>query len=111
MNLEKEVKLLGYRKDINRILSCTDVFFLASFQVGLTLSVIEAMSFGLPCVVSKVRGNRDLIDDGLGGYLAEPRDIDRFVYCIDEIYHSKKMRDKISKYNLKKSENLKKDLF
>ena len=103
LNLESEIKLLGYRKDINRILTCTDVFLLASYQEGLTLSVIEAMSFGLPCVVSNVRGNRDLIDDGLGGFLALPRDVDRFAYCIDEIFHSKKMRDKMSKYNLKKS--------
>jgi len=69
LDIENEVMILGYRKDINRILTCSDLFLLASFQEGLTLSVIEAMSYGLPCVVSNVRGNRDLIIDGKGGFV------------------------------------------
>lgn len=74
LGIERNCLFLGYRKDISKILQITDLFFHASFREGLTLSVMEAMSFGVPCVVSNVRGNRDLIVDGKGGFVVEPED-------------------------------------
>ena len=62
----------------------SDVFFHASYREGLTLSVMEAMNFGLPCVVSNVRGNRDLIVDGKGGFVCEPEDAEGFAEKIEK---------------------------
>ena len=103
LNIEDEVKLLGYRKDINRILSCADVFYLASFQEGLTLSVIEAMSFGLPCVVSNIRGNRDLIVEDKGGFVAEPKDYQGFATKLEQLLTNKDLRDEMGKFNIEQS--------
>lgn len=93
LKIEDIVEILGYRKDINNIMMASDVFFLPSFQEGLTLSVIEAMSFGLPCVVSSVRGNRDLIVNAKGGFVCAPTAVesfrDKFVYLFNN-------RDKLS---------------
>jgi len=103
LGIENQVKVLGYRKDINRILSCSDMFFLASYQEGLTLSVIEAMSFGLPCVVSNVRGNRDLIVSGKGGFVAEPEDAKAFAIEIENLFNDKDLRKQFSEFNLEES--------
>lgn len=107
LKIEDIVEILGYRKDINNIMMASDVFFLPSFQEGLTLSVIEAMSFGLPCVVSSVRGNRDLIVDTKGGFVSEPTAVesfrDKFVYLFNN-------RDKLSemgKFNKEESKKYK----
>ena len=88
LGIENEVKILGFRKDINRILTASNLFFLPSFQEGLTLSVIEAMSFGLPCVVSNVRGNRDLIVDNKGGFVVEPTDAQKFAVKIEYLLNN-----------------------
>ena len=42
-----------------------------SFREGLSRSLMEAMACGLPCVVSKIRGNTDLVKKG-GGCLCSP---------------------------------------
>lgn len=51
-----------------------DAFVLPSFIEGHPKALLEAMSCGLPCVVSAVRGNRTLVTDGLTGLLFDPRE-------------------------------------
>ena len=63
--------------------------------------MIEAMSFGLPCVVSDVRGNRDLIQNGNGGYVIPAKDYIGFSNAITELIKSKDLRDKFGYFNLK----------
>lgn len=115
LGIENNCIFLGYRKDISKIMQVSDVFFHASHREGLTLSVMEAMSFGLPCVVSDVRGNRDLIVDGKGGFVAEPMDIDKFEKGIRDILNNDKMYKEFSEFNKLESkkytvDNVKKQL-
>ncbi len=56
------MKLLGFRKDISELLQVVDVYVLPSKREGLNVSVMDAMASGLPCAVSRIRGNMDLID-------------------------------------------------
>ena len=103
LGIEENVLLLGFRKDINRILTASDMFMLASFQEGLTLSVIEAMSFGLPCVVSDVRGNRDLIVDGKGGFVVETENESMFADKIQSLSKNQEMRKQFADFNKEES--------
>jgi len=99
LDIEENVMLLGFRKDINRILTASDMFMLASFQEGLTLSVIEAMSYGLPCVVSDVRGNRDLIVDAKGGFVVETTNAVMFADKIEVVINNEEMKNKFAEFN------------
>lgn len=54
LKLEQKVKFLGIRSDIARLLQSFDVFAFPSFYEGLPVSLIEAQSSGLPCVISDV---------------------------------------------------------
>lgn len=103
LEIENEVKLLGFRKDINRILTASDMFMLASFQEGLTLSVIEAMSYSLPCVVSDVRGNRDLVVDGKGGFVVETENEGMFADKIVSLIENENMRKQFAEFNKQES--------
>ena len=69
LKLEDRVMFLGYRKDIPELLNSSDIFVFPSLREGLSVSLMEAMAASLPCVVSKIRGNVDLIEDSKGGYL------------------------------------------
>ena len=103
LDIENEVQLLGYRRDINRILTASDCFMLTSFQEGLPLAIIEAMNFALPCVVSDVRGNRDLVIDGKGGYVLPTKDHNGVSNAIINLIESKELKDMFGSFNLNES--------
>ncbi len=75
LNLTDRVNLLGFRNDILELCAMADIFVFPSIREGLPVSVMEAMASGLPCVVTKIRGNTDLIDEN-GGAFFEPCDVD-----------------------------------
>ncbi len=103
LGVAENVIFLGYRKDVSKIMQVSDVFFHASFREGLTLSVLECMSFGLPCVVSNVRGNRDLIDHEKGGFIAEPTDDEKFAQYLNMVLSDKNLAETFGEYNRAKS--------
>ena len=79
-NLEEEAKqlgiadhviFLGYRNDAPELYRCSDLFAFMPFREGLSVALMEAMSSGLPTICSEIRGNTDLIDNGVEGVFAE----------------------------------------
>ena len=95
-----QVHFLGYRADIIELLKCSDIFLFSTLQEGLPRSMMEAMACGLPCIASKIRGNVDLIEDGKGGFLCNPKDIDAFACAIKKLTDSQELRVKMGKNNL-----------
>lgn len=65
------VELLGYRDDVSEIMRACDAFAFPSRQEGLPVALMEAMASGLPCVCSPIRGNLDIVEDGVTGLVAE----------------------------------------
>lgn len=115
LGIENNCLFLGYRKDIDKILQITDIFLHASFREGLTLSVLEAMSYGVPCVVSNVRGNRDLIINEKGGFVVSPEDYRGFSNKIQQLLSDPILRKSYGSFNKQESEkykveNVKKEL-
>ncbi len=102
LKISDRVHLLGFRTDVKELLYSADIFVLASRREGLSRSVMEGMASGLPCVISKIRGNVDLIEDGEGGYLCDPMDADAFAKAIDAIADDTALREKMKKYNLER---------
>ncbi len=70
--------LLGFRNDIPELLKAADVFILPSIREGLNAGLMEAMASGLPCIVSDIRGNRELIQNAVGGYTVMPENSDEW---------------------------------
>jgi glycosyltransferase involved in cell wall biosynthesis len=72
--LTEKVQFLGAVSDTRDVLIDADVFVLTSLTEALPVSVIEAIAMGLPCIVTDVGGNSDIIENGKQGYLVEPGD-------------------------------------
>jgi len=68
---EKYVWLLGERSDIPDWMQKMDVFVLPSLAEGISNTILEAMSCGLPVVATRVGGNVELVDEGRSGILVE----------------------------------------
>lgn len=56
------------------LLAQADVFVNPSYSEGLPTAVLEAAASGLPVVATKVGGTAEIVEDGVSGYLIEPRD-------------------------------------
>lgn len=94
--------LLGYRTDITELYHVADIFALPSKREGLSVALMEAMACGLPCVVSRIRGNVDLIEDGVGGYLCEPDDVNGFANNIKKLAGKQQDIDRFGSENQRK---------
>lgn len=99
------VQFLGYRSDMKELLAAADVFVMPSFREGLSRSIMEAMSSGLPCVVSKIRGNVDLVEENVGGYLCAPSDVCGFADALDKLASDDALRQSMSRANLERIKN------
>ena len=86
-----DLKLLGFRTDVVDIYNAADIYVLPSFREGLNVSLMEAMACGLPCCVSRIRGNTDLIDEK-GGCLFDPHSISDIRHAIEEVITDGKAR-------------------
>lgn len=100
LNLQDQVYLLGYRNDIADILQSSDCFVHPSLREGLPVSVMEAMASGLPVIASDIRGCRDLIKEGAGGYLFNPLNREELIERIQAVFSSESLRLKMGNYNV-----------
>ena len=96
LGLQNQIHLLGYRKDIPKLLLISDLSISSARQEGLPVNIMEAMYVGLPIVASNCRGNRDLVLDGKNGYLVELEDSNRFSNCVKYLYSNKELSNKFS---------------
>ena len=104
-NLESNIHFIGYRKDIPQLLKSSDIYVLPSHREGLSCSLMEAMAVGLPCIVSSIRGNVDLIEESKGGYLCKPNDYRSFAKAIAIISADAEMRKILGNNNVQTIKN------
>lgn len=77
LNLGKQVQFLGWvaGEQKEQLLRQADVYILPSHNEGLPMSVLEAMSYGLPVVTTRVGGIPELVTDGEDGLLVDAGDV------------------------------------
>jgi len=75
-NLNKHVRFLGSRsrKEVANMLARSSLFVFPSLREGMPLSVLEAMSCGLPVIGSRVIGLENLVVNNYNGLLVPPKD-------------------------------------
>ncbi|MEJ2697229.1 MAG: glycosyltransferase family 4 protein [Candidatus Sulfobium sp.] len=68
------VTFCGFQKDMGPFYKTLDLNVLPSPDEGLGLAVIEAMASGIPCIGADGGGLREIIEDGVDGFLVRPGD-------------------------------------
>lgn len=97
LGVEHQIHFLGYRSDIKELLSISNCFLFTSLQEGLPRSLMEAMATGLPCIVSDIRGNNDLIKNDINGFLIN--NSDDCAKKINQLVHDENLRKKMQMKN------------
>lgn len=69
LGIADRVHLLGYRRDVATLMAASDLCVLVSKREGLPRAIMEAMAAAKPVVATDVRGSRELVRDGVNGYL------------------------------------------
>jgi len=85
LGLSKRFFLIGARNDIPNLLSSLDIFILPSLSEGTSLALLEAMSYGLPIIATKVGNNPNLIKNSKHGFLIRTQHPDDIADCVQEI--------------------------
>ena len=110
LGIEKKIHFLGFRTDVAELYKVSDVFCFPSYREGLSVSLMEAMSAGLPCICSDIRGNNDLVQVNSGGYLFLPNDVNKVSNLIDLLYDDEKLRLEMGTYNQQFIKNFDKEI-
>lgn len=71
LGIASHIHFLGYRNDAPELYPCCDLFAFMPYREGLPVALMEAMASGAPIVCTQIRGNRDLITDGVSGVFVE----------------------------------------
>jgi glycosyltransferase involved in cell wall biosynthesis len=86
---------LGTRTDIVRLMAGADVFVLPSHQEGLPVALMEAMSAGLPVVVTAVGGVPDIVSDGVEGLVVAPGRPDLLAAAVARLASDPRLRARL----------------
>jgi len=98
---QAHIKMLGERNDIPNLLALSDIFIQYSTTEGLSRSIIEAISTGLPCIVSNVGGNPEIVKDGYNGELVNENDSKTLNNALSRLLEDETLRAEYSKNSIK----------
>ena len=102
LGVENQIHFLGFRTDVKELLTGADIFLFTTRQEGMPRSMMEAMATGLPCVASAIRGNVDLIENGVNGYTCATDDADGYAAAIEKLVADPSLRQTMKENNLEK---------
>jgi glycosyltransferase involved in cell wall biosynthesis len=87
----------GERRDITQILAATDIFVLPSYREGIPRVLLEAASMGLPLVATDVPGCREVVENGVNGFLVPPRNVQALAQAIEVLVDQPELRQRFGR--------------
>ena len=92
--LEKAVKIVGHTKNIESIYRNASIFAFTSRMEGFGMVLLEAMSFGIPCISYDCpSGPRDIIIDGKNGFLVRNNNSAEFTKKLEYMLEQSPLRE------------------
>ncbi|MGY0691500.1 glycosyltransferase family 4 protein [Virgibacillus sp. FSP13] len=85
------VRCLGFREDIRDILSVTDIGLLVSLREGLPKSLMEMKAMQMPIIVTDIRGNRELVEDGRNGFIVPVKSPKKLMHALHTLLEDEKL--------------------
>lgn len=92
---EQNICFLGYRKDIPKYLSISDIFLFTSLREGLPRVIVEASLLGLPVVTFAVEGANEVLDNGKTGLIVPQYDLEALISKTEQLILDEQLRIKL----------------
>jgi glycosyltransferase involved in cell wall biosynthesis len=96
LGIRKRVIFTGFRQNVFDIMHTFDLFVLSSLYEGLPMALLEAMSMGKPAVAPQVGGIPEVINDGLNGFLVQPKNPEALAERILQLLQDHVLYNKMS---------------
>jgi len=100
-NDKKIIEWLGWVKDVKNLLLGTDVLCLPSYREGLPKSLLEGAAIGLPIVTTNTVGCREVVLDGINGYLVPIKESQKLSLAIQKLIVNKELRVRMGQESFK----------
>ncbi len=97
LRLSDHVKLLGFREKVSEYLQASDIFTLVSRTEGFCCSVLAAQASALPCVVTNVGGNRELVTDNESGIIIKSDTLSQITSSLETLLDDQSKRKEMGK--------------
>ncbi|MCY0091065.1 MULTISPECIES: glycosyltransferase family 4 protein [Bacillus amyloliquefaciens group] len=86
------VRFYGFCRDIHELIQLADLSVASSIREGLGMNLLEGMAAEKPAVAADNRGHREIIEDGVNGFLVPVGDSAAFADRIEKLYRSPGLR-------------------
>jgi glycosyltransferase involved in cell wall biosynthesis len=96
LGVQSKVTITGIVNNVHEYLAAADVFVLPSYREGVPRSLMEAMSAGVACIATRIRGCREVLGDGVTGFLYRPGDVDALATLLERYWKDPLARARIS---------------
>ncbi|MEH7014760.1 glycosyltransferase family 4 protein [Neobacillus niacini] len=93
--LDENIQLLGNRRDVNELITACDIGILMSYREGLPRNIMELMACKKPVVGTNIRGIRDLVDNGVTGFLVNVSDSSETAAKIEELFNNRELLEQM----------------
>lgn len=115
LGVGSRIRLAGYVERVERVYQAADIFVFPSVQEGMPVAVMEAMAAGLPCVVSDIRGSRELMygrknvsgqeirASGIGGVCFRLDRPEELLAALEKLADSRSLRERYAQMNKERS--------
>jgi glycosyltransferase involved in cell wall biosynthesis len=88
----------------NKLLSYSDILIQPSYFESFGITVIEAMSYGMPVIASNIGGLPELVENNVNGYLVSPGDLQQIYEAIKKFIENPSLLKKMGEVSYKKVE-------
>jgi glycosyltransferase involved in cell wall biosynthesis len=103
-NLKDKIKVLGWISGNRKkeLFETADIYVLPSYNEGLPMSILEAMSYKIPVVSTVTGGIPEVVEHGKTGFLVEPGDVKKIAKYLNILSSNKVLRNKMGEEGFKK---------
>jgi glycosyltransferase involved in cell wall biosynthesis len=94
---KNQVRFMGFRDDLTRILPSLDIVTHPAYMEGLGVSLLQASASGVPVVACEAGGIPEVIEDGTNGFLVPPGDHAALARSLSRLLGDRELREEMGK--------------
>jgi len=96
-SMKERIHIAGFRNDAPQLIAASDILVQPSISgEGLPRAVMEAISYGTPVIVTDTGGGKEIVEDGLSGFVVPVKDPDAIAAKVEQLYSNPSLLDKFS---------------
>ena len=104
LKLEERVIMTGYQAKPHHYLALMDIYLLSSLSEGTSMTLLEAMSVGKPCLVTDAGGNPEIIEHMKNGLVTPNDNANAFATSITTLANDPQLAESMAKSSLERFE-------